>query len=70
MLKSKGEAFWKECFELIVTTLITAVLISYKKLLTRFFFNVLVAILGQEKWMKIPSILSVEKQINLYIGMQ
>lgn len=70
MLKSKGEAFWKECFELIVTTLITAVLISYKKLLTRFFFNVLVAILGQEKWMKIPSILLVEKQINLYIGMQ
>lgn len=37
VLKSKGDAFWKECFELIVTTLTTAVFCSYKNYLQTLF---------------------------------
>jgi len=37
VFKSKGDAFRKECFELIVTTLIKAVFISYKNYLQALF---------------------------------
>lgn len=63
MLKSKGDAFWKECFELVVSTLIMEVLISYITTY-KLVFNVLVAILAQEKWMKNLCILLAVEQIN------
>lgn len=47
VLKSKGDAFWKECFELIVTALITAVSITSKSHLQALIY-VLVAMLGQK----------------------
>lgn len=69
MLKSKGDAFWKECFELIVTTLIQHFSLVVKTTY-KLFFNVLVAILGQEKWMKNPCILPEIEQINQHTGTQ
>lgn len=36
----------------------------------KLFFNILVAILGQEKWVKNPYILPVLEQINQHIEMQ
>lgn len=47
MLKSKGDAFWKECFELIVTELIKAISITSERCLQALIY-VLVAMLGQE----------------------
>lgn len=38
VLKSKGDAFWKECFELIVTELIVAVSITSKSYLQALMF--------------------------------
>lgn len=47
VLKSKGDAFWKECFELIVTELIKAISITSESYLQALIY-VLVAMLGQE----------------------
>lgn len=47
MLKSKRDAFWKECFELIVTELIMAISITSESYLQALIY-VLVAVLGQE----------------------
>lgn len=53
VLKSKGDAFWKQCSELSVTELIAAVSITSKSYLQALKY-VVVAMLGQENEWKIP----------------
>lgn len=47
VLKSKGDAFWNKCFELIVTALIKSVSITFQSY-SQALIYVLVAMLGQE----------------------
>lgn len=53
VLKSKGDAFWKQYFEPVVTELITTVSITSKSYLKALIY-VLVAMLHQENEWKIP----------------